>query len=395
MHEKRVQNVGKVLRQEKTDALLVWNHEGSGQPATGWLSGFTGTSSILLIVREKILRPKTTTSFHKGGIRTYLITDGRYTAQSKKEAKEFTISITSGQMSALKILKKLIEREKIGKIIFDGSVTPYGVVEELKSSVSEDRDTSFKKGGIKKAAVELISRKRVLQELRVVKEKEELKLLAKAADIACRAFLRLIPDISVGMTEKEIAERLETFCKVEGAEGFAFPTCVLSGKNGALPHGKPTEKKIRSGELITIDFGVKYQGYVSDMTRTVVVGKISSHLRKIYEAVRKAQELGCKAAKAGVTGKHIDTVCRNYLAKQGFGKYFTHSTGHGIGMEVHELPIVSPHFTTPLREGSVITCEPGVYIPNVGGVRIEDALVLTKNGNINLTGHVSKELFVV
>ena len=181
----------------------------------------------------------------------------------------------------------------------------------------------------------------------------------------------------------------------EGAEGIAFPTIVASGKNGALPHARPSDKKIKSGELVTIDFGACFHGYVSDMTRTIAIGKISTRLKKIYEAVRKAQELGCTKAKAGVTGRQIDAVCRDYLTKQGLGKYFAHSTGHGIGMEVHELPIVSSYSDTLLIEGSVITCEPGVYIPNVGGVRIEDALVLTKGGNTNLSKSLSKELLTL
>ncbi len=397
----RVPNLRELFSTEKADALLVWNHEGSGQPATKWLSGFTGTWSILLIVHEKqILRPSKTrgTSFRKGGMKTFLITDGRYDIQSRKEAKGFEIFITSGHVSALHILGRLIQTQKIQKILFDGSVTPYSAVEDVRKEFPE---------------MIFLSRKRVLQELRLVKEKRELKLLAKAAKIACRSFKRLIPLIHVGATEKEIAKQLEDLMVAEGAEGFAFPTSVVSGKNGAFPHGKPSDKKIRNGELVTIDFGVTYKGYVSDMTRTVAVGEIAPRLLKMYEAVRVAQELGCKKAKAGITGQEMDAVCRGYLAKKGYGKYFTHSTGHGIGMEVHELPIVAPTpppSAPPLRKGrrgeeksgkgrlpagSVITCEPGVYIPNVGGVRIEDALMLTRKGSVNLSEEVTKELLVV
>ncbi len=358
----RLQNIIRFLKQGKADALLVWNSEGSGQPATRWLSGFTGSLSILLITRTK----------------RFLITDRRYTAQSKKQAKGYNIRVTSGQMSSLQIVGRLIKTQKIQKILFDGSVTPYSVVEDLKMELPE---------------VIFLSRKRVLQELRLVKEKRELTLLAKVANIACRSFIRLIPLIHIGMTEKELAQCLEVLCVEEGAEGLAFPTIVASGKNGAFPHAVATEKKIQEGELVTIDFGVHYKGYVSDMTRTVAVGNVASRLLKMYEAVREAQELGCRKAKAGVTGQEMDAACREHLTKKGYGKYFTHSTGHGIGMEVHELPIVAPHQAGKERlpVGSVITCEPGVYIPNVGGVRIEDALVLTRKGNVNLTNGMSKE----
>lgn len=416
----RAKKVEKLLRTEKADALLVWNHEGSGQPATRWLSGFTGTWSVLLMVHEKqILRPSKTrgTSFRKGGMKTFLIADGRYTEQSKKETRGCKIFITSGQVSALHILGRLIQKQKIQKIVFDGSVTPYSVVADLKqyykTNTTPPQSSPQLRGGGKET-LQLISRKRVLQELRMVKEKGEQKLLAKAAKIACRSFTKLIPLIHVGMTEKEIAKRLEDIMIREGAEGFAFPTCVVSGKNGAFPHGKPGDKKIKMGELITIDFGVMYKRYVSDMTRTVAVGKVSPRLLKMYESVRIAQELGCRKAKAGMTGQELDAVCREYLTKKGYGNYFTHSTGHGIGMEVHELPIVAPKHTPlnpPSKEGggkrgragdkerlptgSVITCEPGVYIPNVGGVRIEDALVLTRKGSVNLSEEVTRKLIVL
>ena len=158
-----------------------------------------------------------------------------------------------------------------------------------------------------------------------------------------------------------------------------------------------THGKIKRGELLTIDFGVRYKGYVSDMTRTVAVGEISPQLFRMYEAVRAAQERGCRKIKAGMTGKELDTVCRNSLVRRGYGKYFTHGTGHGIGMEVHELPVAAPgNFGRGvLPAGSVITCEPGVYIKGVGGVRIEDTLVLTKKGNANLAARVAKKLLIL
>lgn len=359
----RIRKVLKMLQREQADALLVWNSEGSGQPATVWLSGFTGSWSILLIIPT----------------RRFLVTDGRYTAQSKRQAKGYEICIASTADSSLKILRRLVEQCKVNKVLFDGAVTPYSMVEDVRKELPE---------------VTLLSRKRVLQELRIVKEKSEVALLAKAAAIACRSFRRFIPFIHADMTEKELARRLETICFEEGAERLAFPVIVASGKNGAFPHGTPTDKRVSIGELVTIDFGVRYKGYVSDMTRTVAVGKIDSRLLSMYEAVRTAQELGCKKAKAGITGQEMDAICRVCLTRKGYGKYFTHSTGHGIGMEVHELPLVSEGIAgeNKLPAGSVITCEPGVYLPRVGGVRIEDTLVLTRRGSLNLTQNVPTHL---
>ncbi len=410
----RIKKVVQLLKSERADALLVWNQEGSGQPVTSWLLGFTGTASVVLITRNTPSPRRLGTSPLKRGrgggrhhLSCYLITDGRYTSQAKKEARGFQISITAGQMSALKIFEKLIRKNEVRKIIFDGSVTAHSVVEEVRQTTNTPPQSSpLKRGGSRKE-IELISRKHILQELRVVKEKDEIQLLKKVATSACKAFARLLPELHAGMTEKGIAKRLEDLMFEEGAEGIAFPTIVASGKNGAFPHARPSDKKIKSGELVTIDFGARYKGYVSDMTRTIAIGKISPRLKEMYEAVREAQELGCTKAKAGMTGADIDAVCRDYLTKKGLGNYFTHSTGHGIGMEVHELPHISPTppQSSPLKRGggkkqtlsagAVITCEPGVYIPNVGGVRIEDALVLTKNGNINLSESLSRELLIL
>ncbi len=354
----------RVLRREHADALLVWNSEGSGQPATEWLSGFTGTSSVLLISR--------------GG--RVLITDGRYTEQAKRQAKGFTVSIMTGQKTLMGLLSRFAHDLKLNTVLIDGTKTYFSAIEAIRKKMPK---------------LGVVSKDRVLQELRMVKEKPELVLLKEAAAVAVRAFMRLTPLIKAGMTERAIAERLEELCRDEGAEGFAFPTSVASGKNGALPHARSTDKKIQKGELITIDFGVCYRGYVSDMTRMVGIGKLHPRLLRMHEAVRRAQELGCKKAKAGATGSEIDAACRGYLTKCGLGTYFTHSTGHGIGREVHELPIISHLSSAKLPVGAVITCEPGVYIPKVGGVRIEDSLVLTKSGSINLTEGVTKKLIIV
>lgn len=377
----RTEKVKKLLRTEKTDALLVWNDEGSGQPATEWLSGFTptpmsigvssrrergftGSSSILLISAKK----------------RYLITDGRYTLQAKREAKYYSVLITTSRTPSSLLLPRLCKTNKLNSILFDGDQIPYSIYERLSGILP---------------GVKLVSRNGVLQELREVKEKEEIKLLKQAAKIASNALEQLLREVSAGMTEREVSKRLEDLCTLGGAEGLAFPTGVASGRNGALPHAGATSKKIKNGELVTIDFGIRYLGYTSDMTRTIAVGKIPLQLKRMYEAVRGAQELGVLKARAGISGEKLDTLCRNYLERRGLGKYFTHGIGHGLGMEVHELPSTSRNSTIPFPVGSVITCEPGVYIPGVGGVRIEDTLVLTKHGNINITAGVTKKLIIL
>ncbi|MEK7087667.1 MAG: aminopeptidase P family protein [Patescibacteria group bacterium] len=362
----RIRKVSNIVKAERADALLVWNEEGRGQPATAWLSGFTGSSSTLLIIPP----------------RRFLVTDGRYVAQSRNEARECSVFIASAARPSLRILGRLVRRYRVRRVLFDGTLTSHSAAEDVKKELP---------------GVVFVSRKRVLQELRLVKEKGEARLLGEVAEIACKAFTRFLSLIEVGVTEKELARKLESSCMEEGAEAMAFPTIVASGKSGALPHAGVTEKKIRRGELITIDFGVRYKGYVSDMTRTIAAGDVSRRLMRIYEAVRGAQECGCKQARAGMTGEELDAVCRNYLRRKGFGRYFTHATGHGLGMEVHELPAVARGAAgeDKLPVGSVVTCEPGVYIPGVGGVRIEDTLLLTRRGSVNLTAGVSKKLLIL
>lgn len=383
----RFQKVKKLLQQEKADALLVVNHESGGQPATNWLSGFTGTSSVLLITKNtpphsSLFRRRTDPPLgeKRGGGRRFLITDGRYTAQARKQAKGYKVSTLTQHDPTRKILKDIVIEERLKTFLIDGTVTPFSAVQDIQAEIPE---------------LVIRSKKRVLQELRMVKEKDEIALLTKAASIASRAFLRLLPEIRVGVSEKALAFRLEMLAREGGADEMAFPTIVASGLNAALPHARASEKKLAKGEFVLFDWGVRYQGYVSDMTRTIAIGKLSPKLAKMYAAVQEAQRLGCEKAKAGMTGRALHMICHDVLDKRGFGKYFSYAVGHGIGMEVHELPIAAPRFDMPLPAGSVITCEPGIHIPNVGGVRIEDALVLTKNGNVNLTKGVTKELIVI
>lgn len=308
------------------DSIIIVNHEYSGQPNTRYLSGFSGSESVLVITPKKKL----------------IITDGRYYLQARQEAPDFT----------------LVKHNKI----------------KYKDSV---------------ATLERI------RQMRIVKKEAELANLQKAADISITAFKRLLPLIKPGVSELWLAAHLELFMKEAGSPKAAFDTIVASGKNGAMPHAQPTTKKIKKGELVTIDFGASYNSYMSDITRTVAVGKVSPKLKEIYEVVRMSQELGCSVIKAGVSGMAVDNLCREYISESGYGKYFLHSTGHGLGMSVHELPVITSSNKQPLPVNSVVTCEPGIYIEGLGGVRIEDALIVKKNGNINLHRALTKKLIVL
>ncbi len=358
MMKARLNNIRDALKLRKADAFLLVNYELSGQPSTRYLSGFSGTESILVITKAK----------------RFIIADSRYYLQARAESSDFIL--VKREKGSGEILKNLFEREKIKSVLVDGSHTYYSFIESLKRA----------------AKVAVINDQELLHSIRIVKDNQELKHLRKAADISVKAFKGLLPLIKPGVTEQWLAARLEFLIKEAGSPKIAFDTIVASGKNGALPHAKPTAKKIKKGELITIDFGASYNGYMSDITRTVAVGKVPPKLREIYEIVREAQERGCRSVKAGMAGKYIDGICREHITENGYGRYFLHSTGHGLGMSVHELPAITALNIKPLPINSVVTVEPGIYIQGLGGVRIEDALIITKNGSINLHKAAPKEL---
>jgi Xaa-Pro aminopeptidase len=230
--------------------------------------------------------------------------------------------------------------------------------------------------------------------LRKVKDSEELEALTAAQRIAEKALEDVLKEIRPGKTEKEIAALLQYRMLVHGAENMSFEPIVVSGPNGSLPHGVPTDKAIQEGEFLTMDFGCIYHGYCSDMTRTVAIGHVTDEMREIYDTVLRAQLAGIEAAKAGVTGKAVDKAARDVIEAAGYGEYFSHSFGHGVGVEIHESPNASQLNEQPFPAGAVVSAEPGIYIPGKLGVRIEDVILLTEDGNINIT-KAPKELLIL
>lgn len=227
--------------------------------------------------------------------------------------------------------------------------------------------------------------------LRTVKDAEELECIIKAQRIAEEALDELLPFIRAGRTEREVALELNRLMFEKGAEDLSFETIVLAGANTSMPHGVPSDKVIQEGEFVLMDFGAVWNGYHSDMTRTVCVGKPSEEMENVYSIVLEAQLAGIEAAKAGITGCELDAVARNIIEAAGYGECFGHSLGHGVGMEIHEKPNASPNNKLPLSKGAVVTVEPGIYIAGKFGVRIEDFVILTENGCKNLT-NCSKNL---
>ena len=229
----------------------------------------------------------------------------------------------------------------------------------------------------------------------LIKTPDEILLLKNSSKADVSVFKRIIPFIRAGITELEIAEKMESMAyEIPGVSGLAFPAIIASGPNGAQPHAEPTDRVLNNGDLVTVDFGVVLDGYTSDITRTFKLGEPDEKLNKIFESVFRAQEAGLKAAKAGITCGTLDAVCRDLIEQDGFGEYFIHTTGHGVGKEVHEDPRIAKNSEVVLEAGMVVTIEPGIYIEGLGGVRIEDTIIITEDGNEVITPGIEKNLVI-
>ncbi len=311
-----------------------------------YLTGLSSTFGIALV--------------GKGG--NFFITDGRYIERAK-EVRNFKVILWKGWEEFTSLLKEL----KAESLIVD----PY----RLKAKTYKELSNKFY----------LIDSEGFLNELRAVKSEREISLITRAVQIAELSLKSVLHLLKPGITEIEFRRALiEAFFKL-GGKGEAFPTIVASGRNSAVPHWETGNREIRDGDLVIVDFGTVYGGYVSDITRTFLVGNVSNEARRIYDAVLEAQELGVRELSAGKSCREVDLKVRKFLEDKGYGKFFTHSLGHGIGVEVHEAPTLSQRSKEVLKEGNVITVEPGVYIPEIGGVRIEDDCLITERGAFRLS----------
>ncbi len=326
-----------------------------------YITGFTGTAGVALIT-------ETDAKF---------ITDFRYVDQASEQATNF--DIVQHKSSLIEEIATQLKELGIKKLGFEKSHVSFAQYEEFKTKFIETK---------------LVPISGMLESLRLIKDEQEINILKEAAQIADAAFDHIIKYIKPGLTELDVSNELEFFMRKHGAVSSSFDIIVASGIRSALPHGVASDKIIKKGELVTLDFGAYYKGYCSDITRTVAVGKPSSELEKIYNTVLEAQLRGMNGIKPGLTGKEADALTRDYITEQGYGEYFGHSTGHGLGMEVHEGPGLSMKSDTVLEPGMVVTVEPGIYISGVGGTRIEDDTVITANGNETLT-YSTKELLII
>ena len=353
MTSKRIDKVRQEISLKNLDGIYVNNITN-----VRYLTGFSGSAGSLLILEND----------------SHFFTDGRYTEQVKEQVKNSTIHIVGGtHIEGIDKNNLLKSGMKIGFESDHTTVTSFNALQNKLSQISWQPTSSI---------VELIA---------AVKDKEEIESLKTAIEITDIVFDEILSNIKVGVSENQIAADLSYKFKQHGAEGDSYDPIVASGWRSALPHATPTNKTLENGDFVVMDFGALYNGYHADMTRTVVIGSPNEKHKEIYDIVLKSQLSGIEVARAGVTGAEVDNACRSIIDNAGYKEYFNHSTGHGIGLEVHTLPRLSSINTSPLLENYVVTIEPGIYLPNWGGVRIEDDCWIKSNKCVPMN-RSSKEL---
>jgi Xaa-Pro aminopeptidase len=327
-------------------------------PDIRYLCGFTGSSAALAVTRRT----------------ARLFTDGRYTAQAKEEVKAAEVQVVQG-WPAIAATQWLPAQPGVPVAGFDPAHTTVAELARWKKELP----SRFRRGFFQAIPASFV------EILRSVKDDDELALMTEAAQVGCKLFEHILGFMRPGIPEIDVAAELEHKARVLGAEGMSFETIVASGERSAMPHGRATSAPLPRRGFVTLDFGIILKGYCSDMTRTVFLGRTKPGERKVYEAVLEAQETAVQAVAPGTSCGEVDEAARSVLRREGLAEAFSHSTGHGVGLEIHEQPRVSGGQSTPLRPGMVITIEPGVYLPGRFGVRIEDMVAVTRTGVAVLT----------
>ncbi len=352
---KRQGNLKNILAEMGVDGILITN-----LTSIRYLCGFSGSAASCLITADG----------------SFFITDGRYDVQSKNQVKGLERFIDFGTHISIMEKNNLIPTGiKLG---FEGdhtSVSQFKAMRETFTNVNWE-STSM-----------------LMENLQAVKDQTELDAIRIAVEITDAIYEEIIPMLKVGTTEKEVAIKLVKRYRQE-SDGEAYSPIVAGGPNSALPHAFPGDRPFEKGDFIVIDAAAKYAGYHADMTRTPVVGEATDKHREIYTIVKDAQQAGCDAAKAGMKCKEVDNITRDYITEKGYGEYFNHGTGHGLGLEIHTEPRLSQLSTQTLETNNVVTIEPGIYLAGWGGVRIEDDVIINEDG-CDVLNKTTKELVVL
>ena len=355
IYSKRQQDLRKVLDERGLDGMLITNLTN-----VRYISGFTGSAASCLITPEG----------------QYFITDGRYIEQSKAQVKGFERFIDMN--SHLSQIKDNNLNPNGFKLAFEGDHMSYALYENM---ISLFPNTKWENSSM------------ILENLASVKDDHELECIRTAVEVTDKVYEEILHMLRPGFTEKQVANTMVSKYR-EYAEGEAYSPIVATGPNGALPHAIPTDREFENGDFIVIDAAAKYGGYHADMTRTPVIGEATEKHKEVYSIVKEAQQRGCDIAKAGVPCKEVDAATREYISEMGYGEYYTHGTGHGLGLEIHTSPRFSPQSEQVLEVNNVMTIEPGIYLAGWGGVRIEDDVIIGKD-NCEILNQTTKDLVVL
>ncbi len=344
----RIERLFKELPESVDGALITSNVN------RVYFTGMRSSAGTLLAFRKK----------------AYLLIDFRYIEKARAIVRDAEV-IDPGKR-LMPVIIELIKKHGAGNLAIESREMTVSSLNSLKKGI---------KGETEIIDTDVLSN--AIDAMRMVKDDQELEYIRKAQEIAEIAFDNILNFIKPGVTERQIAMELDRAMLENGAECVSFDTIALTGKNTSMPHGVPSETKVQKGDFVLMDFGAVYNGYHSDMTRTVCVGEPDEEMKKVYDIVLQAEAI--KGARAGIFGSELDMIARKIIERAGFGENFGHSLGHGVGLEIHEAPNAAPKYSKKLKAGSVVTVEPGIYLPEKFGVRIEDFVILTENGCINLT----------
>lgn len=355
----RIKTLAELLPDDADAALIVSNEN------RRYFTDFVSSLGYLLVTRAE----------------AYLLVDFRYAEAALAKAKDCTVCAFEKLSDTM---AGLIKKHGVQNVLFEGSAFTVNEAKKMSNLLSEYGAHSQKDDTLD----------RITGRMRIVKTADEVEKIIKAQRITEQAFEDTLSKLSAGMTERDVALDLEYRMRKLGADGISFDLIVISGEKTSMPHGTPDKKQICKGDFVTFDIGATFEGYHSDMTRTVVMGEASEKQKFVYQTVLEAQLRGLQKVKAGVSCGEVDEAARSYIYQAGFEGKFGHSTGHGVGLEIHEAPSVSPKNDKILKSGMVITVEPGIYLEGEFGVRIEDMVVVTSDGCMNLT-NFPKELTVI
>ncbi len=342
MTSRRIEEVRRVLVTSRLHGLLV-----TSPPNVRYLTGFSGSNAVALVGKGDAV----------------LISDARYREQLEAEVKGIRTIIARGSLFEELVRSRILSKgERIG---FEAGSLPVSTYTKVRGILKRIR---------------LVPTVSLVERVRTRKDESEINAIRQAARISDKVFGKILTILKPGIREQEVAAEISYWNRFYGADANAFDPIVASGVRGALPHGRATAKELKHGEMVTIDMGCRFGGYRSDLTRTVSLGRPRRDVKTLYRVVREAQERALALASPSMKASALDSIARSYIRKKGFGKFFPHALGHGLGLDIHEMPLVSAKGTDILEANTVITVEPGIYVPGVGGVRIEDDIVLREGG---------------